>query len=91
MPSAKTAALWTELTLEERRERRRLRRVKQREDNVKRGAKMHAARLKSEANGAKRILQHKQSIFVGCSAGATRNGGARSMTVCHRMTGSAIT
>ena len=52
MPRAKAAALWTELTLEERRERRRLRRVKQREDNVKRGAKMHAARLKSEANGA---------------------------------------
>jgi len=75
MPRANTAALWTELTLEERRERRRLRRVKQREDNVKRGAKMHAARLKSEANGAKRIPQHKQSIFVGCSAGATGNGG----------------
>jgi hypothetical protein len=56
MPRAKKAALWTELTLEERRERRRLRRVKQREDNVKRGAKMHAARLKSEANGAKRSL-----------------------------------
>jgi hypothetical protein len=56
MPRAKTAALWTELTLEARRERRRLRRVKQREDNVKRGAKMHAARLKSEANGAKRSL-----------------------------------
>jgi hypothetical protein len=80
MPRAKTAALWTELTLEERRERRRLRRVKQREDNIKRGAKMHAARLKSEANGAKRISQHKQSI-----------GGARSMTECRRMTGSAIT
>ena len=67
-------------TLEERRERRRLQRVKQREDNTKRGAKMHAARLKSEANGAKRIPQHKQSI-----------GGARSMTECRRMTGSAIT
>jgi len=91
MPRAKTAALWTELTLEERRERRRLRRVKQREDNVKRGAKMHAARLKSEANGAKRIPQHKQSIFVGCSAGVTGNDGARSMTVCRRMTDSAIT
>ena len=47
MPRAKTAAQWTELTLEERRERRRLRREKQREDNVKRAAKMHAARLKS--------------------------------------------
>jgi len=80
MPRAKAAALWTELTLKERRERRRLRRVKQREDNVKRGAEMRAARLKSEANGAKRIPQHRQSI-----------GGARSMTECRRMTGSAIT
>ena len=67
MPRAKTAAQWTELTLEERRERRRLRREKQREDNVKRAAKMHAARLKSEANGAKLTPQHNQSIFVGCS------------------------
>ena len=49
MPRADTAARWTELTLEERRERRRLRREKQREDNVKRAAKMHAARLKMEA------------------------------------------
>ena len=61
------SSLWTELTLEERRERRQLRRVKQREDNVKRAAKMHAARLKSEANSAKLTPQHKQSIFVGCS------------------------
>ncbi|MBT1515752.1 hypothetical protein KIP88_35330 [Bradyrhizobium sp. SRL28] len=41
MPRAKTAAPWTELTLEERRERRRLRREKQREDNIKRAAKLH--------------------------------------------------
>jgi len=80
MTPAKPVSPRTELTLEERRERRKLRREKQREDNVKRAAKMHAARLKSEANGAKRISQHKQSI-----------GGARSMTECRRMTGSAIT
>jgi hypothetical protein len=67
MPRGKTAALWTELTLEERRERRKLRREKQREDNVKRAAKMHAARLKSETNSANLTPQHKQSIFVGCS------------------------
>ena len=53
MPRAKTAAQWTELTLEERRERRRLRREKQREDNVKRAAKMHTARLKSKTSVAK--------------------------------------
>jgi hypothetical protein len=28
---------------------------------------MHAARLKSEINTAKRPPEHKQSIFVGCS------------------------
>ena len=67
MPRAKTAAQWTELTLEERRERRRLRREKQREDNVKRAAKMHAARLKSETSIAKPVAEHKQAVFVGCS------------------------
>ena len=56
MTPAKPVSPRTELTLEERRERRKLRREKQREDNVKRAAKMHAARLKSEANGAKRSL-----------------------------------
>jgi hypothetical protein len=67
MPRAKTAAQWTELTLEQRRERRRLRREKQREANVKRAAKMHAARLKSETNMARSIAGHKQAAFVGCS------------------------
>ena len=38
-----------ELTLAERRERRRLRREKQRADNVHRAAKMHKARLAMEA------------------------------------------
>jgi hypothetical protein len=46
MPRVDTAAQWTGLTLEERREWRRLRREKQREDNVKRAAKMHVARIK---------------------------------------------
>ena len=67
MTPAKPVSPRTELTLEERRERRKLRREKQREDNVKRAAKMHAARMKSEANSAKLTPQHKQSIFVGCS------------------------
>jgi uncharacterized protein DUF72 len=67
MPRAKTAKL-IELTPEERRERRRLRREKQREDNVKRAAKMHAARLKSDATNKKLTSPRpKQSIFVGCS------------------------
>ena len=67
MPRAKTPAEWTELTVEERRERRRLRREKQREDNVKRAAKIHAARLKGETNIARTIADHRQEVFVGCS------------------------
>jgi uncharacterized protein YecE (DUF72 family) len=67
MPRAKTAAQWTELTLEERRERRRLRREKQREDNVKRAAKMHTARLKRKTSVAKPVSEPKQAAFVGCS------------------------
>ena len=55
------------MTLEERRERRRLRREKQREDNIKRAAKMHAARMKSETIIANPLPQFKQSVFVGCS------------------------
>ena len=67
MPRAETAARWTNLTLEERRERRRLRREKQREDNVRRAAEMHSARLKKKAEGSKELLQFKQSFHVGCS------------------------
>ena len=67
MPRAKSAGPWTEMTLEERRERRRLRREKQREDNIKRAAKMHAARMKSETNIANPLPQFRQSVFVGCS------------------------
>ena len=40
-----------ELTREERRERRLLRREKQRKDNIGRAAKMHAARLRMERAG----------------------------------------
>ena len=67
MPRAAKAALLTELTLEERRERRRLRREKQRGDNVKRAAKMHAARLKMEAKPRAAPVELKKSVFVGCS------------------------
>jgi len=67
MPRAAKTALLTELTLEERREQRRLRREKQRGDNVKRAAKMHAARLKMEAKPRPAPVELKQSVFVGCS------------------------
>ena len=46
MPRAKSKR--KELTREERRERRLLRREKQRKDNIGRAAKMHAARLQME-------------------------------------------
>jgi uncharacterized protein YecE (DUF72 family) len=67
MPRAKTAVGWTELTVEERRERRRIRREKQREDNIGRAAKMHDARLRMETEGPKRLAELKSSINIGCS------------------------
>jgi uncharacterized protein YecE (DUF72 family) len=67
MRHTKTTASWTELTLEERRERRRLRREKQREDNVRRAAKMRAARINVETEPSKSFPELKQSIHVGCS------------------------
>lgn len=56
-----------ELTLEERRERRRLRREKQRENNIARAAKMHLTRLKMESEGLKPVTTLKKTVFVGCS------------------------
>lgn len=67
MPPARPAANWTELTPEQRRERRQLRREKQRKDNIARAAKMHAARLRMEAEGARRPPEWKQRLHVGCS------------------------
>ena len=57
-----------ELTLAERRERRRLRREKQRADNVHRAAKMHKARLAMEAESAAvPPSTPAESLYVGCS------------------------
>jgi hypothetical protein len=67
MSRAKTTALWTELTLGERRERRRLRREKQREDNIQRAAKMHTYRVRVETKCPQTLRELKPSIFVGCS------------------------
>jgi uncharacterized protein YecE (DUF72 family) len=67
MPGSHSEPGWTELTPEERRERRRLRREKQREDNVKRAAKMHTARLKIKANSSNAPSHIKRSVYVGCS------------------------
>jgi uncharacterized protein YecE (DUF72 family) len=58
----------SELTREERRARRLLRREKQRKDNIGRAAKMHAARLELEREGARhRDALLKASVYVGCS------------------------
>jgi len=57
-----------QLTLEERRERRKLRREKQRADNVHRAAKMHKARLALEAQT--QPAPHctlPGDLYVGCS------------------------
>jgi uncharacterized protein YecE (DUF72 family) len=62
---AKTQDEKPQLTRDERRERRRLRREKQRKDNVHRAAKMHRARLAMEAKGLPPSPAH--SLNVGCS------------------------
>jgi hypothetical protein len=90
MPDALTAPRWTEMTLEERRERRRLRREKQREDNVKRAAKMHAARLKIKANSSSAPSHIKRSVYVGVRDGVTGNGEIHSMPMCLSRNGSRI-
>src|SRR5215203_4659989 len=67
MLRAKTAKTG-ELTREERRARRLLRREKQRKDNIGRAAKMHAARLEWErAGGEHRGVLLKAPVYVGCS------------------------
>jgi hypothetical protein len=67
MPRAGTIIETQKLTLEEWRERRSLRREKQRKNNVVRAAKMHKARLKAKAEGPKRAPGLKKSVYVGCS------------------------
>lgn len=67
MPRANIAVQHTEPMLEERRERKRLRREKQREDNVRRAAKMHAVRLKNEASNLKAPPEWTSSVHIGCS------------------------
>src|SRR5471030_887445 len=57
----------SELTREERRARRQLRREKQRKDNIGRAAKMHAARLKTRSEAREPLSDLKASAYVGCS------------------------
>ena len=67
IPPASKSGQWKDLTVEERRERRRLRREKQREDNLGRAAKMHFARLKTKKDGLDGLRELKASVHVGCS------------------------
>ncbi len=60
------APVLRELTPEERRERRDLRRQKQRENNILRAAKMHRARLKTERCKTSSVSLNV-SVYVGCS------------------------
>lgn len=56
-----------DLTPEQRRERRALRREKQRLNNILRAAKMHKARLKFETKTPKAQSALKEKLYVGCS------------------------
>jgi uncharacterized protein YecE (DUF72 family) len=67
MPPPVTPIQKEKLTLEEWRERRRLRREKQRENNILRAVKMHKARLKLEVNGVAVPPGLKASVYIGCS------------------------
>ena len=67
MLRARKAANWKELTPDERRLRRQLRREKQREDNIGRAAKMHAARLRKGTVSPRSTPELKRSVYVGCS------------------------
>jgi uncharacterized protein YecE (DUF72 family) len=62
-----TASDRRERTLEERRDWRRLRREKQRENNIGRAAKMHKVRLKMKAEGRKTSPRLNKSVYIGCS------------------------
>jgi hypothetical protein len=71
---------WKDLTIDERRERRQLRREKQRADNLSRSAKMHLARLKKLKNDAPKVsVEPKASDAPG---GAIGNGETHSMPGC---------
>jgi len=65
MPCTYPAIPKAELTHEERRELRRLRRDKQHANNVPRAAKMHKAGLKAQKPKQPQPL--KQSVYVACS------------------------
>jgi len=67
MARANTIIQKEQLTLEEWRERRRLRREKQRKNNVLRAAKMHKARLKAKAERRDASPNLKRTVYVGCS------------------------
>jgi uncharacterized protein YecE (DUF72 family) len=58
---------WNDLTVAERRERKRLRREKQREANFGRAAKMHLARLKTKDEAREGVRELETSLHVGCS------------------------
>jgi uncharacterized protein YecE (DUF72 family) len=57
----------SELTREERRARRQLRREKQRKDNIGRAAKMHSVRLVMKTEDYTSRSDLKASAYVGCS------------------------
>ena len=67
MPRATKTTPAAQITLEERHERRQLRREKQREDNVHRAATMHADRLKMETTSLQATTEPKAAFYVGCS------------------------
>jgi uncharacterized protein YecE (DUF72 family) len=67
MSRAKKIVAKNELTREERRARREMRREKQRKDNIGRAAKMHGARLKMQSEALESPSSLNASAYIGCS------------------------
>ena len=89
MARANTIIQKEQLTLEEWRER--LRREKQRKNNVLRATKMHKARLKAKAERRDASPNLKRTVYVGCSGWRYGNGATRFMRACRNLDGSSIT
>ena len=74
---ASKSGQWKDLTVEERRERRRLRREKQRENNRGRAAKMHLSRLKTKKEDQAGVNQLARRCLEAVEGGTAHGQGAR--------------
>jgi hypothetical protein len=89
MSRALKATAPMDLTPEQRKERRALRREKLRLNNILRAAKMYKARLKSKAETPKAHPTLQESLLLAAPGGATGSGATRSIRRSIKRTGAA--